>query len=621
MAFQGNKFIFDGIPGEQYGLMLANINNANQDAGKIGGTWKVHEDRIARRSVGLDYGVTANDPLSFPITTVAMEDNRHFDRNDIAAVAGWLTGHQSFKKLVILQDDMEDVYYKCRITQLEAVEVGMRVVGFTATVTCDGPYAYRSTAPQMIVGSPNGSPSTYFNPSNVNDYFYPSMLLAGVVGDVSIIDIDDGNRELRLVDLPPSTTTIRKSVDSGVAVRMDDVSPSQHTISARASRKNLVLYPHLETTKTVAGVAFTDNGDGTVTANGTATAGATYQCIGAGAPSPIKAGQYFFSGCPTGGSDVTFSIVLGWRKNIGDPRISYVDAGDGRAITFTEDGFFDVVIAVRVGFVADNLVFKPQLELGTTATVYTPYVFETTAAELIAQGKNLWSLNATVPTSGENTITIQDDVITLHASEVVYGVKTKGNPGLEVGKTYTFSAVSVTDHAQAWGWRVAFADGTYSNVSQSLTNTMTITKEVKEVLFYIGMSYVGNRDVQIKGLQIELGGAVTEYEPYIDPVTYHVADDGTCELTSIAPVMTLTANPPCIHINCEYNATVDGCRDIIIDCLHQIMTASDGINLYEYWNTDIPKYFPRLVRGINRLTLTGECQLEICGDVPWNIGN
>ena len=208
MAFQGNKFIFDGIPGETYGLMLANINHANQNAGNIGGTWKVQEDRIVRRAVGLDYGVTANDPLSFPITMVAMEDNRYFDRYDVAAVAGWLTGHQSFKTLTVLQPDMEGIYYKCRITKLEAVEIGMRIVGFTATVTCDGPFAYRATNRWEATAAATGVDAVYCNASNVNDYFYPTLLLEGVTGDVCIKNTTDQNREFVLSGLPVGTRTI-----------------------------------------------------------------------------------------------------------------------------------------------------------------------------------------------------------------------------------------------------------------------------------------------------------------------------------------------------------------------------------------------------------------------------
>lgn len=202
LAFQGNKFIFDGIPGEQYGLMLANVNNASQKAGQIGGVWKVHEDRIARRSVGLDYGVTANEPLSFPITMVAMEDNHHFDRYEVAAIAGWLTGHQEFKKLVVLQPDMENVYYRCRITKLETVDVGMRIIGFTATVTCDSPYAYRSANCLSIEVNGGDNDFVVFNHSNVNDYFYPTLTLNNLAHDVTIINHSDNDNVFRLSGLP-----------------------------------------------------------------------------------------------------------------------------------------------------------------------------------------------------------------------------------------------------------------------------------------------------------------------------------------------------------------------------------------------------------------------------------
>lgn len=204
MAFQGNKFIFDGIPGEQYGLMIANINNANQNVGNIGGKWTVHESRTSRRSAGLDYGITANEPLSFPIALVSIEDNRYFDRYDIAAVAGWLTGHQMFKKLVILQQDMENVYYKCRITKLETIEVGMRMVGFAATVTCDSPYAYRTRSDDIVAC--DGTCSTmYFNASNVNDYYYPVIEISGVDGSIQI-DNNTDQATFMLSEMPTAPT-------------------------------------------------------------------------------------------------------------------------------------------------------------------------------------------------------------------------------------------------------------------------------------------------------------------------------------------------------------------------------------------------------------------------------
>ena len=79
---------------------------------------------------------------------------------------------------------------------------------------------------------------------------------------------------------------------SGEAVRLTDVSPLEHEIKIKLTAesnysdfsgvtlkrygKNLLPYPYYNTTKTVNGITFTDNGDGSVTISGTATGGAYF---------------------------------------------------------------------------------------------------------------------------------------------------------------------------------------------------------------------------------------------------------------------------------------------------------------------------------------------------------
>ena len=67
----------------------------------------------------------------------------------------------------------------------------------------------------------------------------------------------------------------------GEIVSMDDVSPIDHTVKVRCSVSgakitrcgdNLLSYPYYHTTRTSSGVTFTDNGDGSITLNGTAEA-------------------------------------------------------------------------------------------------------------------------------------------------------------------------------------------------------------------------------------------------------------------------------------------------------------------------------------------------------------
>ncbi len=184
-------------------------------------------------------------------------------------------------------------------------------------------------------------------------------------------------------------TNALRSRASGTIVRMDDVSPLEHSVTVNVSGvddpaavmvyqhcKNLIPYPYYNTTKTVQGITFTDNGDGTVTANGTATGSATFLTINTNDPMPIKAGTYTLSGCPVGGDNSKkYSFVVGWRQTSAlDGRVTFSDIGEGAVCTFEEDGYYDTVLVVRAGCTVDNLVFKPMLELGTKRTGYEPYV-------------------------------------------------------------------------------------------------------------------------------------------------------------------------------------------------------------------------------------------------------
>lgn len=144
--------------------------------------------------------------------------------------------------------------------------------------------------------------------------------------------------------------------------------------------KNLLPYPFGNTTKTVNGITFTDNGDGTVTANGTATAAAVFVCKYYNAKTPIVPDKkiYFLSGCPEGGR--TSASVWNYRINAmtykEDSYVGgYSDFGDGKTVDLRNVDFdtLQVQILINNGASVDNLVFKPQLELGEAATDFEPY--------------------------------------------------------------------------------------------------------------------------------------------------------------------------------------------------------------------------------------------------------
>lgn len=55
---------------------------------------------------------------------------------------------------------------------------------------------------------------------------------------------------------------------------------------------------------------------------------------------------------------------------------------------------------------------------------------------------------------------------------------------------------------------------------------------------------------------------------------------------------------------------------IIVDCERKIITSNTNINIYECFNDS----FLKLVRGTNKLRITGSCELEITAEYPMKVG-
>ena len=112
--------------------------------------------------------------------------------------------------------------------------------------------------------------------------------------------------------------------------------------------KNLIKYPYATASRTMNGVKYTVNKDGSVTVVGTATAASYF----------ILNGNVDFgnSSIPENSTNGVYATSEGVRYNVGNHTVS---------------------INVASGETVDKIVY-PQIEYGTTATVYEPYIEETT---------------------------------------------------------------------------------------------------------------------------------------------------------------------------------------------------------------------------------------------------
>lgn len=111
-------------------------------------------------------------------------------------------------------------------------------------------------------------------------------------------------------------------------------------------------------TTTINGVTFTNNGDGTITANGTATDRATLALNDRN--SPMVLGKGFIVGDPEVGSAFINYDIYDRNGNWLVDNASY--GGKGKIFTMKEEAAYGIVyIVIEAGTSANNLIFKPQL--------------------------------------------------------------------------------------------------------------------------------------------------------------------------------------------------------------------------------------------------------------------
>lgn len=228
MAFWGCSFIFNGIPCEDFDLMMYNVSDASMSAGKFASGVTVVEQSLPNRWRPLFYGTKLEDKLKFEIVFGVNEkriDRYEFlDRYELEAIGSWLTGHDGYRWLEINQPDMEYVRYRCIISDLQMVEYGRVPMALKATVTCDGPYAY--LYPQTFEYAVNGETSIiFFNESSHNGYYFPVMEYEpNGAGTLSIVNHSDNNRVFELKD-HASVPKITVDNDRGIITAGLDMYP------------------------------------------------------------------------------------------------------------------------------------------------------------------------------------------------------------------------------------------------------------------------------------------------------------------------------------------------------------------------------------------------------------
>ena len=183
--------------------------------------------------------------------------------------------------------------------------------------------------------------------------------------------------------------------------------------------KNLI--PATEISQTVNGITFTSLGDGTITMNGTSTATAS---IIIPFQSSLHSGTYTlsFNNSEALGNNNVYALIrddLGAFENF----ILYANLANATKTTTINQDKTNIMFIVLAGTTLNSFTIRPQLEVGSVATPYEPYIEPQTVTVpyTFAEGDRLILNNGIVKVniSGEET-----DITATETGQALLALKT-----------------------------------------------------------------------------------------------------------------------------------------------------------------------------------------------------
>lgn len=197
--FKGMDFIFNDIPSETYGLKIGFFDGSGIKDSFSGIRRSIEEYKIKRKSKPLYHGVEVTDKIEFDLVVYSESEIDTYDRQ---AIDNWLYLNE-YAYFSIVQEDYENLFFRCIITQSEKIEIGNVPYAKTLHFSCDDAYAYSNIYNYAYTSTT--TPVTYNieNFSNLNEYTYVEdmTITMATAGTVKITNVSESNRIFEITGL------------------------------------------------------------------------------------------------------------------------------------------------------------------------------------------------------------------------------------------------------------------------------------------------------------------------------------------------------------------------------------------------------------------------------------
>lgn len=286
--------------------------------------------------------------------------------------------------------------------------------------------------------------------------------------------------------------------------------------------RNIIPYPYSQTTKTVYGVTFTDNKDGSIGISGTQDGSTSRPYMGVGiwwgtdkkeGNIKIDANTYFTisANCSSDNAGIRYYVYDESGSKLAD-NIVYGTAT--KTLKFDVDTWVALCIETAANSETYDCICKPQLELGTIAHAYEPSIesnvnlkkeIDKTSTQ---QGQNLIPYPYYRPDSYTNngiTWTVNEDgSVTANGTATATAHYTVfiGKLGLEIGKNYVLTITTVKGQASLY-----LANKNKQNINTDIAACRTVNNSTLSVIFKYSQTDDFDRDEL--GLYIVAGTTLT----------------------------------------------------------------------------------------------------------------
>lgn len=224
MNFYGAHFEYSGRSSEDYGLIVASINESQSMAVSGSGAelitlFNKRDDRRYYIDTKFDEAFLEYDMEVFSEEPLSVADQR--------AITKWLFYQRGFKTMyVTVADDCDNesirtinsvekrIHVNCILTDPEKIEGGDGIHGYRFKVNCDSPTGWVETVSQTfsINGANNNSSKniSVITDTDLNEYVYPTVQIdMGSAGDCTIVNNTDSNTRMTTFKELATGTTLR----------------------------------------------------------------------------------------------------------------------------------------------------------------------------------------------------------------------------------------------------------------------------------------------------------------------------------------------------------------------------------------------------------------------------